>query len=889
MENISEKASQLIDWYWNNGGRDRRSEFQLPLGSWVDKLYWVTENAEKLKTSVDQARGAVALWGASQTGKSTFLSRYIDAGADHTGYGTALDWGSPALFSGAGMNVLSDVTVFNPYNGGNDGSACITRFVMARMGDAGLDPQHPVQIRLFQPKQLLNALAFGFLSECQLEDDKKQVTYWDLAKIQALLSSVGESDAPASKEAYELLRDVADVLELLTHTKDPRYRNLSGVLVTLRQDILECSGLLASRDAVLTFAATLFWNGWSTLTKIFNELCDFRQWLARQAHDPNDPDLRISCTLKVASLVVDFSTYPNLLRGEDKVSDVFKLKVSRGGAGLVITEKTESGGGELLFARGQEKKFALLQALSWELVVPLREDVLLNRSRKLHELLTRADLLDIPGTANESEAAEPQLLTNEKIIAAGPGAEGVFTKIIKRGKTSALVLANARSYDIDAFSIFAKWGVFVGKQKQLDTGVGAWWASYLEQPFTEASSKDLPLNFVVTFFGRLASDMVCRGDRSTPGAEFTGFFGKVGPICSPKLVSSFATTYRHLPDGKIRDVDDRWPSVEKRTAAYERLLTIPEMCTQFIDGNWCLPGEKHNMSMWHCIVSEDEDSSTNYLMDKMIQDAVSSPRQRKVRERYNALLPAWRALVSQAMPDTGNDQVTKTRLLNEWRTALETKLETLKTMQPKENAAQKVSYHLRTFLHVEATDLKNIPINISRSDEPFDEKKYLQEQLARWKERIPERTDLDMLGFEDEAHALRMRGYLAEAVVDFEMARDVNDHQGVVGLLLGPLDNTNEKLASSRRSFLALALARALIGEPDRQPHRVITPDTLRDVVQAARKNRASRAFDYLTSAHYTSIVRPFLDFLQRAAAVPVTGRGVQPGDDYLIAHFSNL
>ena len=166
MEHVAAKAAMLIDWYWNREGKKRRSEYQLPLGTWTDSLYGVAENAEKLRVSGKEPKGAVALWGASQTGKSTFLSRYIDAGADHTGRDTALDWGTPALFSGAGLNVLGGVTVFNPYNGGNDGSACITRFVMKRMGDSDLEPRYPVRIRLFQPKQLLNSLAFGFLSEC---------------------------------------------------------------------------------------------------------------------------------------------------------------------------------------------------------------------------------------------------------------------------------------------------------------------------------------------------------------------------------------------------------------------------------------------------------------------------------------------------------------------------------------------------------------------------------------------------------------------------------------------------------------------------------------------------------------------------------------------------
>src|SRR5580704_5125313 len=87
----------LIEWYWQHGSR-REDDYAIPTSSWLKQLY----EAEKQLTAIDDARAkprpAMAIWGPSQTGKSTLVASDINAlalyprteGVDGTGSG--LHW-----------------------------------------------------------------------------------------------------------------------------------------------------------------------------------------------------------------------------------------------------------------------------------------------------------------------------------------------------------------------------------------------------------------------------------------------------------------------------------------------------------------------------------------------------------------------------------------------------------------------------------------------------------------------------------------------------------------------------------------------------------------------------------------------------------------------------
>jgi polynucleotide 5'-kinase involved in rRNA processing len=80
----------IVDWYWNHGVA-RQGNFTLSRAEWLDKAYDIAERQEQLDCigGPEAPRPTLAVWGPSQSGKSTLLSRYLDLGKS--------DQGSPCL------------------------------------------------------------------------------------------------------------------------------------------------------------------------------------------------------------------------------------------------------------------------------------------------------------------------------------------------------------------------------------------------------------------------------------------------------------------------------------------------------------------------------------------------------------------------------------------------------------------------------------------------------------------------------------------------------------------------------------------------------------------------------------------------------------------------
>ena len=93
-------ANSLEDWFWEHGYQ-RKGRIRPPCGAWVRVLRDIREGLEEFGPSIAQGRAAVAVWGPSQTGKSTSVASYIDANALYTGNededGNVYDYLQPGL------------------------------------------------------------------------------------------------------------------------------------------------------------------------------------------------------------------------------------------------------------------------------------------------------------------------------------------------------------------------------------------------------------------------------------------------------------------------------------------------------------------------------------------------------------------------------------------------------------------------------------------------------------------------------------------------------------------------------------------------------------------------------------------------------------------------
>ena len=156
----------------------------LPTGGWLRELRDLRDGFESTMPSLEQEKPAVAIWGPSQTGKSTSVSSYMDETAVYTedyekdGTESALHWegGAPAFFIHPfltkGAPKISNHLVLNPFNSGLDASACLSRFVNGSLkkdvpGTRWIpDPKFPIGIQLVRSYELWMSIARGYSSQC---------------------------------------------------------------------------------------------------------------------------------------------------------------------------------------------------------------------------------------------------------------------------------------------------------------------------------------------------------------------------------------------------------------------------------------------------------------------------------------------------------------------------------------------------------------------------------------------------------------------------------------------------------------------------------------------------------------------------------------------------
>jgi hypothetical protein len=72
-----EFSDRLIGWFWKQGVQ-RDGIYSLSPGEWLRTLYTADEILAQAQDSAGDLRSAFALWGPSQSVKSTLLSNFLD-------------------------------------------------------------------------------------------------------------------------------------------------------------------------------------------------------------------------------------------------------------------------------------------------------------------------------------------------------------------------------------------------------------------------------------------------------------------------------------------------------------------------------------------------------------------------------------------------------------------------------------------------------------------------------------------------------------------------------------------------------------------------------------------------------------------------------------------
>lgn len=850
---------RIIDWYWNSGSL-RRDEHALSRGTWLDSIYAISSRRDIL-SALDSGTGvkrSLGIWGPSQSGKSTLLSRYLDVGRTDEG-SPCLTWdaATPTVFlhhPGRPTNTV----VLNPFNNGSDASGCVTRYTLT---EAVKHPRHPVQVRFNSVSHIMHALACGYLSECRLESADGTVVIWDRDSVEkSFLSMRLEKGAAVSREAYELLREVLRIVDLFISARETRYRNLVKDWDMLRQDLLNNSTALRSVEDVVRMAKVLLWDDAKSLSATFDRLRE-------KATRLNWPDGRIYCTTQVAGLLLDIDTFRRSSKIDPNDDD---RRVSEA-IGLLGFRRQ---GGDVLIECGNESpeiardNFGLFQALVRELVVPVRKPAQKVASNAFFRLMSTADVLDFPGVALQDTSASEASLINPLAVQAADNRW--LTTVFKRGKTASMVLGYAQDVSIDAFALLVRAQTFPAKPKQLTSGIAHWWkcvdASFDANEVAPGVKPPLPLSICLTFFAQVVNQRQI-GSGAGLEAVFGDMLGKLAPLTLANNSQLFATTYKHFVN-----------SGGNLTGLPEEIAKAAEFISKDASFRAAFRNDIARDSFKALIAQED--GGVEFFLEQQLAAINGSAR----RARLSAIDADdrlhLRDLLEEALPSGDDEGAAQTRVIRKFIAHLERNrggFEDSSTIKYKyeqqETADSLYSYWLRVMTYVDEADIEPVPTKFAEKKMEF-RKEYVARQWRRWRDSSVVRLGKTPgfawgnFGLEGEAEGLMLLRFLSEQVGASRLFEWISEEMDDVEF---------ESVARSMRREIAVAMGNII----RHGTHHL--PDTgRRDALAILRDQANRRRGDIsLKSPHDIAVLDGFISLL-RSFKPAMAKRPPQPGDDEL-------
>ena len=821
----------LIEWYWKYG--IERSGTYAISRVWLDRVYSATEISTDLGEAIPRQKAAVGLWGPSQSGKSTFISAYVDAGVDTaTGKGGALDWGEPAAFSSR-RGLAPSTVVINPHNMGSDASGCVSRFVLS--DGRNLPAGHPVKVEFFNRREIMHALAAGFISEC-VGGDQERWSADTLRKLVATEFTNGRKGGKVDRQAFELVRDLVSVVDKLVTVGFARFRNLrvgDAWDRELRSQLLENPELSADVAKAEDLVSRVLWDGKARLTDLFRRLTVV-------ANQPQLAGRPVYCSLEVAGLLLNIDAFRVLAsdeagRGDESAAKTIDL-ASRLSIGCV-NGKTVIGTtfADRIVRPGAYEDFAVLQGAVRELVIPLRRDAI-TACQPFCKLLEGADILDFPGVAladanTIATMVDPERDDKKTLLA-------MFTEVLKRGKTSSIVHAYGESFAIDAFVLLMRADKFPAKPQQLQSGLQQWWRSVdpTFDMFAPTPKKaPLPLYVNLTFFGSVINKL-------GQGVAMSGLGGlvqmaeKIRPLLDRRLSRALATTYPQFDDGKINlDANE----IQEITAKLSSNPAIAGLLGDFgLDSLRSLGAS---------------DGGVGFLLERLRASVDEGDCRRLLLDRLEASRRELKTLAEEVAPYT-SDQSKRKADVEAMRKIIDGMVST-KAAEGMESAAAYVGNKLRGLLGVDFTILAPIP----NDREGENAAKYVEAQLDRW---IESKRSFVSRNLELEAgHSglcLRLLGYLREQA-------------DVRSLAMWLRDEIRGRSSLQDRTALRRAVAIALSNEllkRERSPRKV--PGSMQSWAEPANIGE---------TLHYTATILPALRCMEKAATSSGASRPPQVGD----------
>lgn len=834
----TEISKDLLDWYWQHGSQ-RKGPWQLARGGWLDRMLNLSSEAKAVEIAKTlYNKPTMALWGPSQSGKSTLLARFIDDGASEDGHGSALSWddNSPARFSGD--NKEGSVAVLNPYNQGADASGCVTRF---QLKDSVPYPAYPVEIQFSSAQDILLSLAVGYMNETTAKDKNGKEVHWDAESLETAVREITKGTKPGSampdQEAFKLLIELLNVVDILIDMDVSRFNNLKGEWKSRRSSLLDNDALVDSVARVERLAAALLWDNWANLTALFSKLMAKRRQLG---------SLRYYCSVEMAALFLNISAAAYYRSTEScyvkNLVDACRVKELEPGV-MAITK----GDGSPLFSGNVEQDFAVTQGLVYLIVVPLKNSVMRSSAPQVHALLEQADLVDFPGVANEHKSAD--LLTDDKLALDYAAQDGTtpmlaLTQVMKRGKTASIVVSSARNLNIDAFSLLVRMPAgqqYPAQPPQLMAGIRQWFKSMGKQ-YTPSldRSRELPINLILTFSATLLNLVNASG---TGPNGLVGVFDKLRSLtdlANPEVVTTFCVNYPKFPDGKIQIED---PVQLKEVIS--KILADSHFKKQF-------SGTEQSLDQMAAPEDEGLYGGRIYLFESMRAQLGKSHRPALLETKLAKLTAEWNECLAEALPTDSPKDMRSTDIKK-----------LIDAISSSPLTSRELAGKILAFQDLNPDDMDMLPA--SRHEEA-----YVESQIAQWVESSKRKPLQTELGFESPEHRTRVIGYLRDNI-------NVDALLNWLGQLCGTISNTERREC---RRLVAAFLVNQLF--PVIRSHRAEAECiSVLDNMKEYNNREGKGAYD----PYRESVVIPFIQVLEQLCTpADARERGNQPGDEELAA-----
>ena len=854
------KIAKTLDWYWQYGVRRIKDhpDHVLARGSWLDSLYGIANARRPGPTD----RKTLAVWGPSQSGKSTLLSAYLDADlkSGPTGeHSTLLTWDESEPVTFLWRNKAGVVSL-NPFAAGADASGCVTRYTSAQ---SVRHPRYPVRLRFNSLSHVIHALAFGYLSECQPATADGTSVYWDRDRItKEFLKKPGSLAPGASRSAYELLREILDVVGMFIKSGEARYAALAPYWDGLRRDLLDSSDLAQSEEAAIHFASAIFWDGSPTISGVFRNLrskVESLRWANREVY----------CSMGVAALLLDIDTFKRVKKdalddfGRDTLQKIRSIGYREEGGVILIEAGTPS-------AEIAGEEFGLFQALVREIVVPVRVPTS-QAKHPFFQLLNESDILDFPGVALKD--AQGNSLTKLDLAQIGDRDHRLLTTVFKRGKTSSIVMGYGDDVSIDAFALLIRAKSFPSKPEQLCSGIRYWWER-VNPNFRSASNESdptpLPLSVCMTFFGHVLVELAQTNPKAGVGPLFKDMLEPLTPLDRPANAAYFTTTYTAFKaDGEIRLNDEerkRAVGIIKRDADFNRVFRSAESQASFD----------------HLVA--DADGGVGYFFERQLEKLRASSRLSHLAKLAERDVIAGQQLLNLAVPAAEDAGAQQLRIIAEVARTIEANLSLwavslpreLKQFDQIEDCTSLYSYWIRCLQGVEPDELEPIPLDYAQLNRE-SKYAYVSRQWSRWREGSVTRMkkvkgfNWGLFGLRDETEARNLLKLMSEGrLQDKQLVVWLSDEIGCL---------SSEAPARILRRELSVVMGN-ILRHGTLHPGPRAGQGALSAVIkqQVGWENEQGGNED---SPHYQKIIRPFIDSLRSLKpAAPL--RPAIPGDNEL-------